>query len=403
MNLITNETNKPVFLDKIHEIYKVLKNNYTDKGALMGGNSGMALFMFYYGREFQNEEAIDIGGNFLLKNLDIINELGFGLAGGKTGVFWVINHLIKNNFIEIDEKVRSSGIEILKKQMNSFLHNNNFDYLHGALGITLYLLEYQEFSSDSKNHFVFEEVVNELEKLAIIDNLGIRWRSTVDIKNPKIVYNFSLSHGMSSIIVILSKIHNLGINKNKCLKLINGCIKFMTKFENESHYISRFPSYIPENLTQDYIKPSKIAWCYGDLGMAMAFLITAYNIKDKELEKYAIDLLSHTSKRRGLEENAVHDGMFCHGTVGNAHLFNRAFQYTGIEDYKKASIYWFNETFKMANFKDGLAGFKSFKGIEYGGWVNDYALLEGISGIGLSLLAAVTESEPKWDNCFLIS
>ena len=48
----------------------------------------------------------------------------------------------------------------------------------------------------------------------------------------------------------------------------------------------------------------------------------------------------------------------------------------------------------MAKFEDGLAGYKKYRMEEYGGWTNDYGFLEGVSGIGLALISAVSDIEP---------
>ena len=36
-------------------------------------------------------------------------------------------------------------------------------------------------------------------------------------------------------------------------------------------------------------------------------------------------------------------------------------------------------------------------------WLNSNNLIHGISGIGLSLISAISTIEPKWDRCLLIS
>ena len=61
------------------------------------------------------------------------------------------------------------------------------------------------------------------------------------------------------------------------------------------------------------------------------------------------------------------------------------------------------ETLKMAKFPDGLAGFKTYRPEKYGGWTNQYDMLEGIPGIGLAMLSYISETEPTWDECLLLS
>jgi lantibiotic biosynthesis protein len=64
-----------------------------------------------------------------------------------------------------------------------------------------------------------------------------------------------------------------------------------------------------------------------------------------------------------------------------------------------ASNYWYDQTLKMGSRNDGLAGYKF---LSQQGWANEYNLLEGVSGIGLSLLSFLDPSF-SWDECLLIS
>jgi hypothetical protein len=69
------------------------------------------------------------------------------------------------------------------------------------------------------------------------------------------------------------------------------------------------------------------------------------------------------------------------------------YNYTLIEEFKSASIYWFDQTLKMAEFNDGFAGYKSYFGSD--NWLNRVGILEGIAGVGLSLISSVFDIESK--------
>lgn len=66
------------------------------------------------------------------------------------------------------------------------------------------------------------------------------------------------------------------------------------------------------------------------------------------------------------------------------------------------AAYWIGRTLSMAKFEDGLAGYKTWQGAERG-FRNEYGLLEGIAGIRLVLLAYLSNEEPTWDECLLLS
>jgi hypothetical protein len=109
------------------------------------------------------------------------------------------------------------------------------------------------------------------------------------------------------------------------------------------------------------------------------------------------------SKRLDLEKNKIFDACVCHGSAGIAHFFNRMYHETKMKEFYDISIYWIETTLKMASFSDGLAGFKTWHTEQHGGWVNEYCLLEGISGIGLSLLSFYNSKTLDWDKAFLMS
>lgn len=74
---------------------------------------------------------------------------------------------------------------------------------------------------------------------------------------------------------------------------------------------------------------------------------------------------------------------------------------TKIQQFKNASEYWVNETLKYSKFPDGLVGYKTAFGNSL---FNEYNLLEGIAGIGLSLLASLDRARlSSWDSLFLLS
>jgi hypothetical protein len=71
---------------------------------------------------------------------------------------------------------------------------------------------------------------------------------------------------------------------------------------------------------------------------------------------------------------------------------------TAVPELNEANEYWRDITLKMAYHKDGLAGYKMYHGDE--GWQNKYSVLEGIAGIGLSMISSVN---PDWDEILLLS
>ena len=148
---------------------------------------------------------------------------------------------------------------------------------------------------------------------------------------------------------------------------------------------------------------SRLAWCYGDLGIASAFWQTGKNNNNTEWKQEAIDILLHTAQRLNTKENLIMDAGICHGAAGVAHIFNRFYKETGIKEFDEARWYWLDQTLQMAKPGTGLAGYQVWN--HKAGWQNEYGLLEGIAGIGLALAGFLTEDvqDLDWDQCLLLS
>jgi lantibiotic modifying enzyme len=98
----------------------------------------------------------------------------------------------------------------------------------------------------------------------------------------------------------------------------------------------------------------------------------------------------------------VVDPGLCHGASGLAHTFNRLFQSTGDGDCLGAARHWLSVAVQMRN-DEGLAGYAAWGASGRARWDAERGLLEGIAGIGLALVAAITAENPAWDRCLLLA
>jgi lantibiotic modifying enzyme len=145
-----------------------------------------------------------------------------------------------------------------------------------------------------------------------------------------------------------------------------------------------------------------MAWCYGDLGVASALWLAGNSLNDNCWKEKAIEILLHNTTRVDAADTGIKDAGLCHGTAGIAHIFNRAYCNTGVQEFKNAALYWFQKTADMAVYKDGLAGYKTWSGPDKQ-YINETSLLEGIAGIGLAFIGAVHPQCIGWDECLLLS
>ena len=402
---VSNPESVP-FLKKLSEIAETLLIHlpeFKSNNGIVSDRIGTVLFLFYYAK-FMNDDkyaqrAFDlISIVFDEISSEIANDRLSNGSNGLAGVAWTMEHLAQNDFLEIDTNEMLGEIDtFLHESMLSNMERSEYDYLNGALQKGLYFLSRRR---NPQTRVYLSQLVDILEKVAIKENDGgLKFLNRVpdDGGGESFVCNLGMAHGMPSIAWFLGKLWDLDIARDKVAGLLNGFVSYIFRHSQDTSIrLSHFPGWV---VGESSPADSRMAWCFGDPGLGIGLWQAARSCGNKEWEKKIIDVLLHSTGRRDLEKNAVVDAGMCHGTVGNAHIYNRMFHYTGIKKFEDAARYWLNETLKMATYEDGYAGFKRY----YNGWINSADIIDGISGIGLAIIAAVSDIEPRWDRMMMLS
>ncbi len=392
---------------KLKEIDSVLSENYSFNTQLgvLSGVSGLSLFQFYFARFLNNERKSDSALLILSSCVENINNGNVypTYCAGLSGFGWTTTHLNQEGFIEADDNLFTETDEYVFQTMQSFLKNKNYDFLHGALGCGFYFLKrykntlLNELKGRYKIYIL--EFIDSLSDISETDEDGLKWMSIIDIETQEKGSNLSLSHGMSSIINFLSRLYLIDDFKSSVEDILKGGITYMLRFKGkDKNEVSLFPNYISSRKNTQ--RNSRVAWCYGDLGIGLSLWKASKALKDEILENESIDILKHASKRRLKENTMVMDAGVCHGSFGNAQIFNYMYRQTKIKEFKSACEFWINDGLDKAFHKDGYAGFKMWT---KEGWKNELSVLEGIAGIGLVIISYLSEEDSNWDECLMIS
>jgi hypothetical protein len=147
------------------------------------------------------------------------------------------------------------------------------------------------------------------------------------------------------------------------------------------------------------LKPARLAWCYGDLSVALGLLAAARHTGETEWEHAALDLARFAAARPA-ETTGVVDAGLCHGAGGVLHQFNRAFQATGDPVLREAALSWLERTLAQQRPGEGVGGFIAFDS-DTQAWQPLPGFLTGAAGVGLALLAAAAPVLPDWDRVLL--
>ena len=170
--------------------------------------------------------------------------------------------------------------------------------------------------------------------------------------------------------------------------------------ENRLHDLSTFfPAIIMKNQVR---QTSRIAFCYGDLGIAAGLTTIATTLKNKYLLNEANKVAVNTARLALLLESYPNDIGLCHGAAGNGFLFSRLYKVHREEILKEAAIHQFRRLIDLKKEGSGIAGFTS---IDYDSKKetfynkDDKGFINGTSGVGLSIISFLTNEKIQyWDN-----
>lgn len=395
---------KEIIKIKVDDIHNIVMNKFLlDKNdnsiGLYSGCFGALLFLYYYSKYYGDSKSsflLDACTDKMLKYASD-NIYTHTFCNGLAGLLYLFSHLRENDLLQIDfddNQLYSDNliIDLMLKDLNKGL----YDFMHGGLGPAFYMLKIS-------NKVVVKEVVDLLYDMAEKDSYtGVfKWRYLLD-KNSVCKYNISLSHGISSIIIFIVRVMKLcpNIERNKCEKMLSGAVNYIKSQEID---VSKYGSFYPAQsifYSPELQLKSRLAWCYGDLGVAYALWLAGEVLNDQDVTAKALKVLLYSTKRITVNDTYIIDSCICHGSSGVALIFRHLYLKTGIFDFYKAMNYWINKTLQFAVFPNGLSGFMTYNSNNY---CCDYSLLTGISGVGLVFLSYLENDNQPWDELFLLS
>ena len=398
---------KKSILTVLSKINKVLDLDNVNGISLMEGLPGKIIFQYLYNKVIaykNNDEILRLTENLIEYVNSTEEKISLTYCDGLLGFLHFtdyIGRLEGVEYFELDDDI----VEFLSSFMFKNLEKNEPDFLHGGLGVMHYYCEKIKKLGNTKLKKKMERdilhAIDILDSQAIKDSEGYRWDHPVYNDERfigKPFFNMGIAHGLPGILSVLSGVYSSGIKSEKVHHMILETYKFIISKKNtESEGISLFQSYYVPHIHLEY--DSRLAWCYGDLGISISLIKTAKAIKNVEILNEAITIGLHAAKRRLYDDTHLLDADFCHGSSGVPHMFGILFEHTKINEFRDAQEYWMMETVDFSKYDDGLAGFRTH--IKDDDWGKDAGLLKGVAGIGLAMLSFITKDR-SWDRFFLL-
>ncbi|PYQ63291.1 MAG: Lanthionine biosynthesis cyclase LanC [Acidobacteria bacterium] len=399
----------------LREIAEALSGSVSRDGAslasLASGLAGQALFYAYLAIATSDEAAADRAAEFLEKAADELanTPLPPHLYAGFPGVAWTMEHLQDLLFESPEGEAAEDPIleidEALLGPLSRSPWLGEYDLIGGLAGLGVYALERLPRPSART---LLERVVERLAELSEEMEEGSAWFTPPERLpewqreiHTRGNYNLGVAHGLPGVVPVLAGACAAGVAVERARPLLESSVSFLLARRLPPGSESCFAgSYAP----WEDPSPTRLAWCYGDLGIAAALLASARVVGNAEWERQAMDI-ALTAAARDESTSRVRDAGLCHGASGVGHLFNRMFQATGEERLAAAARFWFEKTFDFQAPGEPVAGFRAWEVGVLGqpGWRPDAGFLEGAAGVGLALLGAVSSVEPAWDRVLLLS
>lgn len=361
---------------------------------LMSGHLGVSLFCMYYSQLFNKSEfhtyALDIL-DYCLLNVQEYKAPSF--CSGLAGLAWTLNHYQNNNWVDSQSYTFNILDKYLETASFDYLKSGKYDYLHGGIGIGLYYLE------KDNSHDFFAKSLELIEKCSVSTDSGIYWvkpNSSVTTSEQEEI-NFSLSHGISSIILYLAKIYKSGFCKNESKQLIEKSIDFLMQHKYHDQQKCVYPSHLLFNTSSlEYSSgfQSRLAWCYGDLGLAASLLQIGNILDSSQIYDLGNEIGIHTLSRQSFADTGIVDAGICHGYFGIALVYQELFELTSNSKFSVASDIWFEKGLDDLD-QNSIKKFKYKRGKD---WIETDDLLLGTSGIGLSIINRLYQTELSNDN-----
>jgi lantibiotic modifying enzyme len=371
-----------------------------DTASLSRGTAGAAVF-FAAAAEVLGDVARTRALGLCDRTIDAASAqpLQAMLYGGIVGVGWALS--VVERRLEDADDADSDVDEYVGTVLATGPWPGSYDLISGVVGLGVYCIERLPRESARRG---LDLVVARLGELAETTPQGIGWRTPLHVMPawrradfPDGYFDMGLAHGIPGVVALLAEATRAGAGGAR--ELLVGAVDWLLAQRLEDTSRSAYPSIVAPGMPPS---GSRVAWCYGDPGIAAALLGAGDALGADELLEEARVL----ARRRaaGDEPTGVADAGLCHGATGVGHILNRVGQALADEEVLDLARFWFGEAVRMRRASTAIAGFPALDRTgEEPVWRPTGGVLEGAAGVGLALVSAITPTEPWWDPMLLLA
>jgi lantibiotic biosynthesis protein len=383
---------------KLDQIHRILEKTHPKNDTFLGGKLGSAFYYFHAFKVTHQKKYAALAEKLVAEVFDSLNSdsprlVGAAFSSGGAGLGYTVNYLSGNGLLDFDVDTELEELDkYLVNTAASQMAEDSIDYLHGALGVVHYL------AARKPNPLVAAQLDMLVEKLcnrAVKDEAGTWFRNYIMKADDKESANFSLSHGLSGILLILINVYPHSVHQALIEKTVRDGIRFIVKHKMDIDYAAgqyNFFPFIIKQPVEELTAPPRLAWCYGDLNEVLLFY-RAGNLLNEQQYLQLGDLIGLSSLMRKEETSTmVTDAHFCHGSSGLAQFYKALYKERGLKQYLEGYEYWIEQTILLLD--------KDLEKELYAGKEHDY--LEGLLGVAFTLLSYISKKELRWSASLLL-
>jgi hypothetical protein len=378
--------------------------NDSARFALGAGYPGVALFFLYHFLSFGTPgDAADIIEHAMSKAAEAASaHPRIDLFQGLVGHAWISEHiaLLTNTTSDVDEQFDRDLISCVER-FGSGMPN---DLIAGLVGLGVYGLERLKMHSATASPLI-ASIVALLEQKARIDRDTVTWVADPGVLprdldaqlGPAMI--IGLAHGIPGIVSFLVDAYRAGFCRNTIEYLVDGALRWIMRQESATGEFFRFPHVVTKErrlAEHSSREVSRIAWCYGDLSVAVAVIKAGKALGRPDWCEFGVRI-ARAAAGRPFAETGIVDTGICHGAAGVAHIWSVLFAWTGESEFSSAALFWYTDTLRRLRERT-TTGIQSY---QRPSWYNDAGFLTGASGAALVLTAAVSDVPPRWSRLLL--
>lgn len=344
----------------------------------------------YLGADDAVGDPEDRGSAALTEAIEALARTGGspGLFGGAAQIGWTVAHHTEGSDADA---VCNAVDQALAPRLSDW--SDVYDLISGLAGFGVYALE-RGPAGAAIAHAVLDGLEAEQARgwLTVPALLPEHQRAVA----PQGYVNLGLAHGLPGVIASVARMIERGIEPARGRGVLDSALRRLLDGSPARPH-GRFAAWQPTT----HPPSPRLAWCYGDLGVAAALLRAGLAIDHAEAYDEGLALALDCATR-SLADAAITDTGICHGAAGIAHIFNRMAQATANAALHEAAVRWIDQTLAMRN-ELPLAGFPANAPLDnLPRYEADGSLLTGATGVALVLHAASSAVEPGWDRILLV-